>query len=403
LIACPGLLFITSTCIAQMYTVTDLGTLGASSSNAWSEATAINASGQVVGNSSHPGFPSSSAFRTRPNSPINPATDDLEGVPCDPSGPFDPNCLGDVRAYGINDSGRVVGGLFVDFGVNDHLGFRTSPNSNINLSHDAFPFNESVATAINASGQAVVEFPWFASFRVAPNSSLNQATDNLGSLAPGGFDGIVGRTEGYGINDFGQVVGGSDTGSLGPFSPTFHAFRTAANKAISPADDDLGTLGGSFSYAYAINSFGQVVGTSGVAGDAASHAFRTASHLPIHAVTDDLGTLGAHPAAPPQSTTMARWPGGPRSRETPPSTLFSMKRACSMISINWFPLSPVAKLSAPLKIRNFRPISTMLVRSPPTASATVNSMPFSSLPFTRPSCGSPSTPMAAACSREKEE
>jgi probable HAF family extracellular repeat protein len=72
-----------STCFGQMYSVADLGTLGGS----WSQATAINASGQVVGASSvsdtSPPFPVH-AFRRAPNSTINPATDDLV-QPCDSS------------------------------------------------------------------------------------------------------------------------------------------------------------------------------------------------------------------------------------------------------------------------------------------------------------------------------
>src|SRR5437773_2484653 len=53
---------------------------------------------------------------------------------------------------------------------------------------------------------------------------------------------------------------------------------------------DLGTLGGTFSSAVAVNASGQVVGTSTIAGDAASHAFSwTAASGMI-----DLGTLGGN-------------------------------------------------------------------------------------------------------------
>jgi hypothetical protein len=48
---CMGLLFIASTCLAQMYTVTDLGTVHIGD-NASSTAMGINESGQVVGESS---------------------------------------------------------------------------------------------------------------------------------------------------------------------------------------------------------------------------------------------------------------------------------------------------------------------------------------------------------------
>ena len=71
-----------------------------------------------------------------------------------------------------------------------------------------------------------------------------------------------------------------------------HAFRTAANSAINPATDDLGTLGGSYSAAYAINSSGQVVGYAAAIGDPSLHAFRTAANSAINPATDDLGTLG---------------------------------------------------------------------------------------------------------------
>ena len=64
------LLVAAGTCFAQQYTVTDLDPSGA-----YNYAYAINASGQVVGTTAD--FRHTRSFRTAPNSPVNPATDDL--------------------------------------------------------------------------------------------------------------------------------------------------------------------------------------------------------------------------------------------------------------------------------------------------------------------------------------
>src|SRR5258706_1454786 len=53
---------------------------------------------------------------------------------------------------------------------------------------------------------------------------------------------------------------------------------------------DLGTLGGTDSYAYGINSSRQVVGEASNAGIGATHAFPTAPNSTITAASD-LGTL----------------------------------------------------------------------------------------------------------------
>jgi probable HAF family extracellular repeat protein len=91
-----------------------------------------------------------------------------------------------------------------------------------------------------------------------------------------------------GINILGQSVGLATLAD----NTTTHAFRTRPNRAINPATDDLGTLGGSSSSATHLNIFGQAVGSSSLRGDAVFHAFRTGPNARIHAATDDLGTLG---------------------------------------------------------------------------------------------------------------
>jgi probable HAF family extracellular repeat protein len=247
---CLGLLFAASTCFAQMYTVMDITPPGPESN-----ALAINNAGQVVGYDLNLG-----GFRTAPNRPMNPASDLLG--------------LG-VLGRDINDSGQVVGYILSGSYLTS-VAFTTAPNSLVPI-----PLGGpgTSANAINASGQVAVSFysPGASkSFRTAPNSPVNPATDDLGILVPGG--GVAAED----INDVGQVVGA--------FGNPWHAFRTAPNKPINPATDDLGTLGGSSSSATGINAFGQVIGTSDVAGDVYPHVFLTAPNRPINPVTDDLGT-----------------------------------------------------------------------------------------------------------------
>jgi probable HAF family extracellular repeat protein len=83
-----------------------LGTLGGTRSGAY----AINASGQVAGASEVAlGSIRSHIFRTGPNQPINPATDDL-GT----HGEDDP------VVWGMNDRGDIVGMMFTAQGDNEY-------------------------------------------------------------------------------------------------------------------------------------------------------------------------------------------------------------------------------------------------------------------------------------------
>ncbi len=215
------------------YTITDLGTLGGPTT----KALGINENGQAVGASQSGSV--LYAFLWDDGTLTN---------------------LGDLGgqgswAYDINDAGQVVGGSPLG-GGNNHA-FRWQTNAMQDLG--TLGGTTSYAFEINNAGQAV----GYAC--CAPDTYLSHAVlwGSGGIVDLGDLDPLwPAISAAYGLNDAGQVVGGSYDASA-----NFHAFLWQNGSM-----QDLGTLGGDYSSAEAINANGQVVGTARLA-NSTPHAF----------------------------------------------------------------------------------------------------------------------------------
>lgn len=232
--------------------ITDLGTLGGQLSRAYG----INDSGQVIGYSFAGWGGPERAFITGPG-----------GVGMTDLGTLDGHSSS--RAYGINASGQVVG-----YSYSSHLdirGFVTGANGVGMTNLGTLGGSTTYAYAINDSGQAVGYSHTETEDRHAFIFSADSGMTDLGTLGGAG-------SFAYGINASGQVIGNSHNAD-----GLLHAFVTGANGV---GMIDLGTLGGVFSNAYGINASGQVVGAAYNA-DGNSRAFVTG----LDGTMIDLNTL----------------------------------------------------------------------------------------------------------------
>lgn len=245
---------------AQSYTAFDIGTLGGPATY----ATAINATGQVTGNSETADIGPNHAFVTQANGL---GMTDLGTLPGgNKSLGFGINANGQVT--GESETADSLGVIFPRAFIADIQG-GIRPVTNWYWSH---------GLGINNAGQVVgyindIQHLGTDAFVSGPNG-LNAV--EIGSLSSDGDSAAD-------INSSGQVVGGAHINS----NLYLHAYITSSNHVFA---SDLGTLGGGTSYATGINDSGQVVGFSEMTQNIQTpiHAFIT----DINSNMTDLGTLG---------------------------------------------------------------------------------------------------------------
>jgi probable HAF family extracellular repeat protein len=176
--------------------VTDLGVIPGSSASGYTQATAINASGQVVGLGN-------TGVQIDAFSYSGGAMSDIGSLP----GPVPSSALPIVsEAYGVNDSGQITG---LTLGGSSHP---EAYHAFIYQSATMTDLGLGVGNAINANGQvtgSLTAFPALGS----GNAQLGRAflynggaITDLGVLPGGSF------SSGYAINASGQIVGMSDVG-----------------------------------------------------------------------------------------------------------------------------------------------------------------------------------------------
>jgi probable HAF family extracellular repeat protein len=214
-------------CLAQTYSVTDLGTLKHGSARVH----AINSNAQAAGASGFPHGADTHAFFWQKQGGMR----DLGTL----GGDFS-------AAYALNDSGQVVGSSNTADTVHAFLWTSAAGLSDLGtLSGD----NASQAYAINNAAQIVGTSGTHAALW---NNGTVQDLGNLGGPT----------AEAHGINNNGQIVGFSDTPSDGPRA---FIFSNGAMQRIDPLSGDVS------SRADHINDSGMVVGAS--FGSSGVHAF----------------------------------------------------------------------------------------------------------------------------------
>lgn len=251
---------LTSTANAAPYTITDLGNLAESTSF----GTAINNNGLVVGNYEGDVDPATLIPEFNTHAFTYDGTNFVDLGTLSPGTSFVSSA-----AYGINDLDDIVGSSSVDTssdmsGVFEERAFvyRNGQMTNLGIPTDA---NVSRAIGINNNGIAAgyatktddpnaTQIVYFEKATLFDTNNPNSYTE-LGTIRADNSGRAVARA----INDASQVVGWSDTEVVSGIFETHAFFYDPQGNATL---EDLGTLGGSNSFANDINANGLIVGSS---------------------------------------------------------------------------------------------------------------------------------------------
>ncbi len=189
---------------------------------------------------------------------------------------------GSYFAAAVNDSGQIAGQSDIARNLIQALLWTSSGVTDLGT----LGGTNSWAAGINNSGQVVgaAETNNIHGFFYAFLWTASAGMQNLGGLGGSG-----GGSYGTAINSVGEVVGGAAPAGTSPYP---HAFLWTSAGGMQ----DLGTFGGDSSYAYSINTSGEVVGEAATATDQNSNAFlwvKGGTGGPAgNPQMQDLGTLG---------------------------------------------------------------------------------------------------------------
>jgi probable HAF family extracellular repeat protein len=231
-----------------LYTVTDLGSLGCCARWIWgSSAYGINGAGDIVGATTS-------------------ASDPTRMVPfIYRNGAMSALTTSSGWATAINDAGQATGLIYTAEGLAHAFLYQEGVFTDIGTLPGEATTPQSIGYAINNAGTIVGQSTWDAMiYADGTMSILKRRTAHVA----------------YGVSDAGDVVG-----LLENRSPLAHAFLFSGNNLI-----DLGTMDGdpnSVSIAADINSRRQIVGTGWIDGNSRQRAF-----LYENGVMRDIGTLG---------------------------------------------------------------------------------------------------------------